>query len=199
VTVTSARRIGTTDSKTRATLLDVAERLLLDEGYPAVTSRRLGREAGLSNQIVHYYFRTMDDLFLEVFRRRADEALDRFRRAMEADPSLRTVWAFSSVGQARFVLEFAALANHRAAIRDELAASAARFRDLQRDAIADVLAAHPDLAPGLPPEVVLLAMTGVGQVMAMEDGLGLTDGHAETVAFVEGLLDRLDGRDGGPA
>jgi hypothetical protein len=28
-------------------------------------------------QLVHYFFRTMDVLFVEVFRRRADENLDR--------------------------------------------------------------------------------------------------------------------------
>jgi AcrR family transcriptional regulator len=185
----TTRRIGTTDSKTRAKLLDVAERLLLAEGYPAVTSRRLGREAGLSNQLVHYYFRTMDDLFLEVFRRRAEEGFARFRRAMDSDPSLRTVWAFSSGGPgARFNLEFAALANHRKTVRDEMAATAERFRAMQLDAIADVL---PE---GLPAEVVLLAMNGVGQVMALEQALGVASGHDATVEYIEGLIDEIDGR-----
>jgi AcrR family transcriptional regulator len=41
------RRIGAKDSKTRAQLLDAAERLLLEEGYAAVTSRRLAASAGL--------------------------------------------------------------------------------------------------------------------------------------------------------
>ena len=69
----SPRRIGAVDSKTRAQLLDAAELLLLEEGYAAVTSRRVAAKAGLKPQLVHYYFRTMDDLFVEVFRRRADE------------------------------------------------------------------------------------------------------------------------------
>ena len=69
----SARRMGAKDSLTRTKLLDAAERLMLEEGYAAVTSRRVGRKAGISSQLVHYYFRTMDDLFLEVFRRRAEE------------------------------------------------------------------------------------------------------------------------------
>src|SRR5690606_21688674 len=64
----SSRRIGAPDSKTRTRLLDAAERLLLREGYASVTSRRVAAEAGLKPQLVHYYFRTMDDLFLEVFR-----------------------------------------------------------------------------------------------------------------------------------
>ena len=73
--MTSARRIGAPDAKNRALLLDAAEQLMLEEGYAAVTSRRLANKAGLKPQLVHYYFRTMEELFVEVFRRRAEEGL----------------------------------------------------------------------------------------------------------------------------
>jgi TetR/AcrR family transcriptional regulator len=69
--VVSERRIGAPDAKNRGVLLDAAEQLMLEDGYAAVTSRRLAVRAGLKPQLVHYYFRTMDDLFLEVFPRRA--------------------------------------------------------------------------------------------------------------------------------
>ena len=69
------------------------ERLLLEEGYAAVTSRRVAAKAGLKPQLVHYYFRTMDDLFLEVFRRRAEEGFAQFERAIADEPSLRTIWS----------------------------------------------------------------------------------------------------------
>src|SRR5580704_6580721 len=88
-TESQPRRIGAADSKTRAQLLNAAEQLLLDEGYAAVTSRRVGAKAGLKPQLVHYYFRTMEDLFLEVFRRRADENLAYLERTVAADTSLR--------------------------------------------------------------------------------------------------------------
>ncbi len=71
----SGRRIGAPDAKNRGVLLDAAEQLMLEEGYAAVTSRRLADRAGLKPQLVHYYFRTMDDLFLAVFRRRAEQGL----------------------------------------------------------------------------------------------------------------------------
>src|SRR3954447_7710229 len=103
------RRLGGVDSKTREELLDAAEQLMLEEGYAAVTSRRVGAKAGLSPQLVHYYFRTMDDLFLEVFRRRADEGLARFERAIESRPTLRTVWGSLNEGSgSSFNLEFVA-------------------------------------------------------------------------------------------
>src|SRR5512147_1787923 len=126
-TVPSSRRIGAQDSKTRAQLLDAAERLLLEEGYAAVTSRRVAAKAGLKPQLVHYYFRTMDDLFLEVFRRRAEENMARIERAVAADGSLRALWQLNAdLRGAAFSIEFVALANHRKAIRAEIARYAER-------------------------------------------------------------------------
>jgi AcrR family transcriptional regulator len=71
----AARRIGAPDAKNRGVLLETAEQLMLEEGYVAVTSRRVADKAGLKPQLVHYYFRTMDDLFLAVFRRRAEQGV----------------------------------------------------------------------------------------------------------------------------
>jgi len=48
----------------------------------------IAAKAGLKPQLVHYYFRTMDDLFVEVFRRRAEENVSRVERAIGADGSL---------------------------------------------------------------------------------------------------------------
>lgn len=188
-----SRRIGAPDSKTRARLLDAAEQLLLEEGYAAVTSRRVGAKAGLKPQLVHYYFRTMDDLFAEVFRRRADENLARFDRAIAADGSLRTLWELNADPRgAAFTVEFVALANHRKAIRSEVAGYAERFRAAQLDAIASALEAD-GVAPGrLPPVVALLLMTGLSQVLSLERALGVTSGHDETVAFVTGLISDLE-------
>ena len=162
---------------------------MVAEGYPAVTSRRLGQEAGMSNKLVHYYFRTMDELFLEAFRRRAEEGFARFGQALEADPSLRTIWAFRNDGPgAVYHLEFAALANHHKAIRMEIARYAEQFRTMQLNAITRIFAEHEELPRAIPPEVVLVVMTGVSQVMAIEQSLGITVGHESTVAFIDELV-----------
>ena len=73
--MTSARRIGAPDAKNRALLLDAAEQLMLEQGYAAVSSRRVAEKAGLKPQLVHYYFRGMDELFSAVFRRRAEAGI----------------------------------------------------------------------------------------------------------------------------
>ena len=191
--MTTARRLGATDARSRTLLLDAAEQVLLAEGYAAVTSRRVAAAAGLKPQLVHYYFRTMDDLFLEVFRRRADEQLRRFADAVRADRSLRSVWAFTSDPRgAAFTVEFAALSNHRKAIRAELAAWAERFRSAQLDAIRAILLERGVDPVRWPPMVVLMALTGTAQLLALDTALGVTGGHEQTAAFVMDALDRLD-------
>jgi TetR/AcrR family transcriptional regulator len=189
----SQRRIGGRDSRTREKLLDAAEQLMLTEGYAAVTSRRVGQQAEISSQLVHYYFRTMDDLFLEVFRRRADEGFARFQRAIETQPTLRTIWSSLNDGSgSSFNLEFVALANHRKAIRAEIASYAERFRTMQIEAITSILAARGPLPDGITPAVVLVAMAGVSQLVALERALGVSGGHDAALAVVEQYLNDAD-------
>ena len=185
----SPRRIGAADSATRSQLLDAAEQLLLEEGYAAVTSRRIGAAAGLKPQLVHYYFRTMDDLFLEVFRRRAEENLGRFEQGVAGGASLREVWDLTAdLRGATFLVEFVALANHRKAIRAEIARYAERFRTAQLAALTTALEQAGIGEDQLPPAAALLLMTGVTQVMGIERRLGVRSGHDETLAFIEQTL-----------
>jgi AcrR family transcriptional regulator len=187
------RRIGATDSKTRAQLLDAAEQLLLEDGYASVTSRRVGARAGLKPQLVHYYFRSMDELFTEVFRRRADENLARFERAVAADGSLRSLWQLNLDPRgAAFNIEFVALAKHRKAIRAEIASYAERFRASQLQALASAMAADGISADRMQPVVAMVLMTGLTQVLSIEATLGVTAGHDEAVEFVNQLIDQLE-------
>src|SRR5688500_20271100 len=138
--MTASRRIGAEDSATRKALLDAAQQLMLEEGYAAVTSRRVASAAGLKPQLVHYYFRTMDDLFLALVRRGAEQNLERQQRALASPQPLRALWEFATDPTGtRLAMEFSALANHRKGIRDELAAYGEQFRRLQTEALADLL------------------------------------------------------------
>ncbi|MGB3352920.1 MAG: helix-turn-helix domain-containing protein [Mycobacterium sp.] len=192
--MTSPRRIGAPDAKNRTVLLDAAEQLLIEEGYAAVTSRRVADQAGLKPQLVHYYFRTMEDLFLAVFRRRAEEGLAVLNTALQSPQPLWALWRFSTAPEAtRLTMEFMGLANHRKALRAELAYYAERFRDEQNKAIAAALRQHGIDSADVPPVVWTIFATSVSQMMVMERALGMSTGHAETFAFCEQWLRRLEG------
>ena len=196
--MTSSRRIGAPDAKNRGVLLDAAEQLMLEEGYAAVTSRRLAERAGLKPQLVHYYFRTMEDLFLALFRRRAEEGLEVQARALESPQPLWALWRFGTDPTAtRITMEFAALANHRKSMRAEIAYYAERFRDEQRKAISTALRRYDIDADRdfgeVPPVVWSVLITSVSRVLVMEQELGMSAGHKETVELVERYLRRLEG------
>jgi AcrR family transcriptional regulator len=192
--MTSARRIGAPDAKNRGVLLDAAEQLMLEEGYAAVTSRRVAEKAALKPQLVHYYFRTMDDLFLAAFRRRAEEGLEAQARVLQARQPLWALWRFSIDPAATAItMEFIALANHRKALKAEIAYYAERFREEQRKALSMVLDRYGIDPVEVPALVWSVLMTSVSRVLVIEQALGMSAGHAETVEFVERYLHRLEG------
>jgi AcrR family transcriptional regulator len=190
----SPRRIGAPDAKNRAVLLDAAERLMLEEGYAAVTSRRVASKAGLKPQLVHYYFRTMDELFLAVFRRRAEEGLQRQANALASAQPLRALWEYSTdpAGTA-LTMEFTGLANHRKTIRSEIAHYAERFRAAQIEALSSLAEQYGIRPDACPPGALAVLMTSMSRVIVMEQALGMSSGHAETLALVEQHLRRLEG------
>lgn len=90
----SARRVGAETSKTRDTLLDHVEKMMLDEGYASVTYRALASAAGVTPSLVQYYFPTLDDIFLSAIRRyseRSRRLLDKVLESRPDDPLLSLI------------------------------------------------------------------------------------------------------------
>lgn len=189
----TSRRLGDESSKTRALLIDATAEIMQDEGYPAVSARRVAERAGLKPQLVHYYFRTMDDLFVAVFRQASDQHRDRLNAALASPTPLKALWAlFSDRTGTRLTMEFTALANHRQAMRDEVVRDAEHFRELQAKALEGVLADRGVPADELPAIGMALLMAAISRALVMEDTLGVQGGHAELLAFIERHLERLE-------
>lgn len=192
--MTSARRIGAPDAKNRGLLLDAAEHLMVEEGYAAVTSRRLANKAGLKPQLVHYYFRTMEELFVAVFRRRAEEGLQVQAQLLQLPQPLWAIWRFGTdPGFTRISMEFMALANHRKEMRAEIAYYAERFRDEERNAVAAALQRYGVDREDMPALVCAVLMSSLSRMLVLEQSLGMSAGHAETRELVESYLRRLEG------
>ncbi len=164
-------------------------------GYAAVTSRRVATEAGVKPALVHYYFRTMDDLFLAVYRRGAEKGLERQEVALRSPQPLWALWDFSREPWGTgLTMEFAALANHRKEIRAEITASAEQFRTRQVEALTTILDGHGLDPDEWPAPVVAVLMSSVARFLVIErETLELSYGHDETVAAVERLLCQLEG------
>jgi AcrR family transcriptional regulator len=165
---------------------------MLEEGYAAATSRRVAAKAGVRPALVHYYFPSMDDLFLAVLRAGAEANLARQRQALaEAEP-LHALWRLNSAHGAQLWMEFMALANHRKTIRSEIAAYADRFIDVEESVVALAMRAHGVDVDAFPPVVMSMIVTSLARIVLLERGLGITRGHAEVEAFITDYLDRFE-------
>jgi AcrR family transcriptional regulator len=165
---------------------------MLEEGYAAATSRRVAARAGVKPALVHYYFPSMDDLFLAVLREGAEENLVRQREALAANKPLHALWKLNNAHGARLLMEFMALANHRKEIRNEIAAYAARFGHLEESAVTLALRAHGVDVAEFPPVVMSMIVTSLARILVLERSLGITRGHAEAGDFIERVLDRYE-------
>lgn len=48
-------------------ILDVAERLFMDKGFDATSTTDIAKEVGCNQALIHYYFRTKENLFRQIF------------------------------------------------------------------------------------------------------------------------------------
>ncbi len=188
----AARRIGAESSATRALILEATEQLMRDEGYAAVSTRRVAARAGLKPSLVHYYFPTTDDLLLALFRKGADQSDSMMEAALDSDEPLQALWLyFTDTSRTALALEFMALANHRKSIRKEMVVHSEQMRERQVELITRLFGQR--LAPPgvCPPAGLSLVLAGIGRALIMEGGLGVTSGHGEARDFVEHWLEQL--------
>ena len=177
---------------TQEALIEATAQIMVDEGYAAATSRRVAAKAGVKAALVHYYFPSMDDLFVAVLRDKAETNLQRQRQAMAESEPLHALWQLSGAQDAQLFTEFLAMANHRKAIRSEIISYAMRFRDLEEGAMTLALKARGVDLESFPPVVMSMIMGSLARMVLHEQGLGITRGHDQAKAFIEQCLDRFE-------
>lgn len=192
----SNRRRGGESSAVRAALVDAAEALIREGGYPAVTARNLAERVNLKRQIVHYYFQSMDDVFIAVIQKNTEAVKARLHEAMTSDEPLRGLEAVNrDPRQAILAMESNALANRRPAVRAQVARSTDELRDLQTALLTQLLQQR-GISPALKPIVAIVLLSGLAQVLALEEAIDVTKGHADTYAFIDACLKAFaEGRD----
>jgi AcrR family transcriptional regulator len=191
---TKARRIGTEQSKTRAAFLNAAEALVREEGYAAVTTRRVASRAGLKPQLVHYYFRNMDDLLINVWRRFADKNLANHADAMSSGQPLWELWNFNrNRSDTIFFLEFMALARHRKIIGDEMAKDGRTVRAIQLDSVGKTFEGLGLKERGWTPMILITVMVSIARTLVLESDYKFSAGHKEMADFMERWIKQVEG------
>lgn len=185
--------MGPETAQTRLQLMDATETVMRNEGYAAVTSRRVAECAGVNQQTVYYYFESMDDLLVATYRRRIQKMEIAFEQALSCERPLKAFWeASSEPGDAALTLEYLALSNHNASIRQETIEFGERSRRFYVDRLTGPISAHNAAPDTATPFGVVMAITYIGHLIGFEKILGLQGGHAETATLMDWCLSRLE-------
>ena len=190
----AARRGKPDDPTTQNAILDAAETLMVEEGYAAVTSRRVAALAGVNSALVYYYFDSMDGLFIALFRRGADRSFERLEQALSSSQPLWAFWELihDRSSSAR-TMEFIALANHRKVVQAEIADYSRKFRTRELELLAGVLASHGLDPDRWPAASIVLSLSGISRFLLIEASFDVDVGHAETIAVIEREIAALEG------
>ncbi|CUU57079.1 regulatory protein, tetR family [Parafrankia irregularis] len=191
------RRAATAEKVTR--LLDVTEEIMLAEGYAAVSSRSVAARAEITAPLLHYYFATIDDLFVAVLRRRAEETLARTEAALTSPQPLGAWWELVSDPRGTgLTVEFVAAANHRPALRTEVGRVARELRRMQMEAMTSILGEYGLDLDDFPPALVTAAVQGLAFAVVADRAAGHDTAHEEATAAMTRLVARLEARRAGP-
>jgi AcrR family transcriptional regulator len=193
VATASGKRLGTQKSATRAALIEAAEKLMLEEGFAAVTTRRLAETSGIKFQLIYYYFNTLEDLLLEVVARHVQRNAETIARAFAEGNPVRAVWRFQSSPQSGggIIGELTVLAKQYPRVRAAIAADAEALRAKEVEAISTYLQAR-QIDVGLPALDLTMLLDSIARTLRMEGGYGMSLGHAELQARVEDWLKRIE-------
>ena len=175
-------------------LLDAAERLLVDVGHAAITTRRLAAEAGVNHGLVHYYFGSNENLLVHALERFTARLVARQRELYAADVPFIDKWrqAMSylvgeDVSYEKIWLELQAMAWNHPELRERLAHVNAEWRAVLTDAFEQ---ARRECGIDMPLEaLVSLVLTFNVGVMVERLG-GIDTGHQALLDWIDEWLSR---------
>lgn len=184
--------------------LDAAERLLVEVGFAGISTRRLAAEAGANQGLIHYYFGSLDELYVQVLERFTQRLVAR-QRAMYASEApfiekWRTAWRYQAedldAGYSKIWLELQALSWNRPELRPRVARVNAEWRDVIRAAFSAAAQEYGLGDEDVPVEVLVTLMMTFGIGYALERIEGIEEGHDELLDWIERWILSLEERRG---
>jgi AcrR family transcriptional regulator len=190
-----------TRAETEDAFLDAAERLLIEVGYCGISTRRLAEEAGANHGLVHYYFGSMENLFVRVLERFTERLIARQREMYaRTDISGAEKWKTAmgylesdlAAGYPKIWLELQAFGWNRPDIAERVAEVNREWRAVLTDAFNRMMDEY-----GLDRERFPLAAM-VSLVMTFNEGImverlsGISAGHRDLMEMVEQWLESLE-------
>jgi AcrR family transcriptional regulator len=179
-------------SAAEESLLDAAERLLVDVGHAGITTRRLAEEAGVNHGLVHYYFGSNESLLVRALERFTERLIDRQRALYAADEPFVEKWRTAmryllgeDVAYEKVWLELQALAWNDADLRARLARVNAEWRAVLTEALEEP---HRELGIEMPLDALVSLVITFNTGIMVERLGGIETGHRELLKWIDGWL-----------
>ena len=187
-------------SPAQTAFLDAAERLLIEVGYTNISTRRLGKEAGANHGLIHYYFGSMDELFLQVLQRFTSRLIARQRTMYAEDAPFiakwRTAMAFLDrdleAGYPKIWLELNALAWNKPAMQEQLQQVNAQWRAALIDAFEMARREYGLGEHDVPMRAVTSLVMTFNLGIFVERLSGISEGHEELLQWIDAWLESLE-------
>jgi TetR/AcrR family transcriptional regulator len=177
-------------------LLDAAERLLVEVGHGGITTRRLAREARVNHGLVHYYFGSVENLLVQVLERFTERLVARQRAMYAADVPFIEKWRTAmrylvseDVEYEKVWLELQALAWNRPELHERLAHINEEWRTVLLEAFE---APHREYGIPMPLDALVSLVVTFNEGIILERLSGITTGHAELLAWIDGWLEQRE-------
>lgn len=183
---------------TEEQFLDAAERLLVEVGYAGITARRLAEEAGANHGLVHYYFGSMEELFLEVLERFTDRLIARQRTMYASDAPYIEKWraAMRYLDEDRpyhkIWWELQAMAWSRPQLQQRVARVHGAWCDAMRDAVAEAVRRYDLDRAGLSADAWVTMIVAVNEGIILERLAGIDRGHEALLTQIDQWLSALE-------
>ena len=185
---------------TEERFLDAAERLLITVGYANISTRRLAEEAGVNHGLVHYYFGSMEHLFVRVLERFTGRLIARQRAMYAADIPFIEKWRSAmrfldedlENGYQKVWFELQALAWNRPELKERLARVHGQWRQVLREAFSNALAEYDLDTNRFPLEAMTALVVTFNEGIILERLSGITEGQAALLAMIDRWLASLE-------
>jgi AcrR family transcriptional regulator len=180
-----------TRADTEARFLDAAERLLIETGHAGITTRRLAQEADANHGLVHYYFGSIENLFVRVLERFTERLIERQRRMYASDlpfiEKWRTAMRYLDADRdyQKIWFELQALAWSRPELRERVAEVNAEWRAVLRDAFKEPLERY---GLPIPLDALVALVVTFNEGMILERLSRIETGHGELLDWIDTWL-----------
>jgi AcrR family transcriptional regulator len=192
--VVSSARAEATDA-----ILDAADSLLLEVGYWAITTRNLAERAGVNHGLIHYYFGSMEEVFLQVLERHTARLTARQRALYESDAPFVDKWrtamsyliADDEAEYQRIWFELQAMAWSRPEMRARVGHILSEWQAVLMPAFRDGLRELGVDPRRYPLEAVVSLVATFNQGVMLERLSGVDSGHQQLLSMIDRMLVRL--------